>query len=55
MKSIIKNVASYLSAFFAGMYGLCFIDGEIDLFMVIGFVTCVGLCVACAPIVSKKN
>ena len=55
MKSIIKTVVSYLSAFFAGMYGLCFINGEIDLFMVIGFIACVGLCIACAPIVPKKN
>lgn len=55
MKSIIKTVVSYLSAFFAGMYGLCFIDGEIDLFMVIGFIACVGFCIACAPIVSKEN
>ena len=55
MTSIIKTVMSYLSAFFAGMYGLRLIDGESNLFMVIGFIGGIGFCIACAPIVFKKN
>lgn len=51
--NIVKTVISYLCTFFAGTYGLCFADGEIDFFMILGFTMCILLAVITSPICDR--
>ena len=51
--NIIKSVISYLFTFFAGVYGLCLIDGEVDFFMILGFIACIVVAVITSPL-SKR-
>lgn len=50
---IVKTILSYLFTFFAGVYGLCLANGEIDFFMVAGFIACVTIAVITSPLLNK--
>ena len=50
---IVKTALSYLFTFFAGVYGLCLADGEVDFFMVFGFIACVIIAVTTSPLLDK--
>lgn len=51
--NVIKSAMSYIFTFFAGVYGLCLFEGEIDFFMVFGFIACVVIAVITSPLLAK--
>lgn len=51
-KKIISSAISYLFTFFAGFYGLCIVDGEIDFFTILGFIACVVVAVLASPLLA---
>ena len=46
---IVKIVLSYIFSAISGVYALCLIEGEIDFFMVFGFVACLLLVAVTSP------
>ena len=55
IKKIILSAISYLFTFFAGFYGLCIIDGEIDFFTILGFIACVVVAILASPLSTAIN
>lgn len=53
IKTIILTAISYLFTFFAGVYGLCLVDGEIDFFMVFGFIACMVVAALTSPFLMR--
>ena len=51
--NVIKSAISYIFTFFAGVYGLCLFKGEIDFFMVFGFIACAIIAIITSPLLAR--
>ena len=53
--NVIKSAVSYLFTFFAGVYGLCLADGEIDFFIIFGLIACITVAIITSPLMKISN
>lgn len=53
IKTIILTAISYLFTFFAGVYSLSLANGEVNFFMIFGFIACIAVAILTSPFLMK--